>query len=351
MRKLKTYIFVSFIIFSASCNVSEKNEQKIEDDLTGQLEAIKLVEEVSNPVPEEKEPFGEYFSDVRGSYYLTEVNSCSVFDYPSSKSNVIMTLEAGEIVAVAGFSEKKENFNNQEGYWVLIRLYKQRSLSATYEGWVFCQNVPALIKIIPEEIQYVSFSEQENIIDSQLIIRSGEVNHKASLLHKEASQSFFTFVWSDRVSEFSYYNIPGYYIFDPIKNEIKKIAYPVSYALSGQVAFTDDLTFLLLETGSAPGVRGFSIYEIETRKLIKEVNYYLEINLNGYEMDIVESYNDWTVENGKIDEVSISYAEKYLSENPIEKEDSYTYEILVKYRYNFKTGVKIFMGCEVYTFY
>ena len=358
---MKELIIVICIILLFSCsNKTEDSPESMSShgtemgsnrygDLSGQQDGggeigVKQVPEEKTRIKESV--YGEYERKYLGTIYITKIidDRVNIRSLPSLEGTVVAQLNTDDIIAVTGISKSADLIDDHQGYW--LKIYQLEGDPEQYKlplGWVFSMYVSELSDLESEQLSFAS----DNKNSGTLKIKAGDKEYTV-YLNKLGSQDFYSFVWTDDWNDFRYSYIPGTYIWYPSTNEIKHITYKGETLEAGWAVFTDDFRYMLQDYGTGPGTRAIGVFNLVTNESIFSGSYYSNINLEGYEIDIIYSYTDWDIKEGRIDDETEQYALKYLADNKIEKRtDCLEDTLIVKYRYNFNEKIRTFTGCEV----
>ena len=368
------------VLFFNACSRKEKTEPQNEkttvaendisiiNDVKSEDEKSSNVEEIQTDVQEEDEvssegdytpflrPYKKY--DFWGTNALSTVNedNVSVRIKPDMSSEIIETLNKGNVVEIRGYSTFKETLDGYEGYWLKVTVKKMKEGYYTGDtkpyGWVFSRYVDVDPDVEVSTLRVKTFNEDTEDYWKKMILeidRNGEKSESMVYPSKMADQDFYTFVWSDDMGDFFYSDPAGTFMWNPETDEIKNISDMGSEVESSWCRVSDDFHFLFQDFGTSPGTRGIGVYEIPTNKIIIEGSYYRTLDYDGTSITIVKVYNWANVEYKYIDDQSIKYAESFMEETPMSEEDiawGGSIDVIVKYRFNLLTQEAEFIGCE-----
>lgn len=292
----------------------------------------------------------EYKMEYEGTVYLTKMidTNVNVREFPTTDAHKIDKYYLDDKIRITGISKKRETIDNHSGYWLRVnKIEKGNSkLYPTYSGygWIWSKYVEGVSKLEPSEITFKRYIKKTNKTGASIILNikhKGKIREVKVYPHKEKNQDYYTFIWSEDMKDFIYYDIPGTYIWDPKDNSINHITYFGSETESAWCIFTDDRKYMLQDYGTSPGIRGVSVIEISTGKKIYGGGYIYPLNLEGYKIDI-----SFLESNPNIDNETLQHVKTYKKNNaPPESNYNLDSEVVIKYRYDFITQKRKFIEC------
>ncbi len=290
--------------------------------------------------------------DFGGLNFLTEINddNVSIRNAPSLTAKKTGTLHKGDKIRVNGISRMMDSIDNHSGYWLRFSKihtgeYEFYPLSeGEPHNWVWSNYVQELSNLSPSNIQFKKYIPRtKNRGDSLEILIEKDGKKRSAIVypHKEPSQSYYTFTFSDDRDAFMYYDIPGTYIWNPKTNEIHHSTYYGYDIESAWSIVTDDRKYLLQDSGTSPGVRGISVRDLNIGEIIFRGSYFCgELNFTDHEFDIVYVPAYWDVKN--LDKETVNHFQEYKKTHKPKDEFE---RVVVKYRYNFVTKKRSFVEC------
>ena len=321
------------------------------DTETKKDEEPEAIVEAEVELPDVEEERIPWFGTVLHSYINT--NNTSVRSFPSPNAGIVFELNRGDPIMVLGISKEIDTIEGHEGHWLNIRVGE---IWWGQDGWVFYTFVEggdfeavdfSITEVVPAQERRLMYLIASYFID--------EVENNVEIVpRKLPNQDFFTFVYD--VTRGSHYkNVPGAYVWHPETNEIEHIAYIYAEIESGWVAFTDDFKYILRDFGTSPDPRGLGAWHIETGERVFSGSYYVDINLQGYTINIVYMYTNWNIE--RLDQEIIEFAEQYRINNSV-PEDMLAYSrqtglglvLTIVCEFDLESGVRTILdGRYIYT--
>lgn len=346
MKRFFLFICILCAVFCVSCkNKNAEKKSEISEILPAESEKANLS---YNPIFSIEER--EYFGSIAKA--TVNDNFVNVRLMPSQSSEKVDLFNKGDVVEIRGFSDKREVIDGYNGYWLKVSI--EKGLDGYYSdwcGWIFSKYVD-----VPNEIEASSFS----VIDTELsedgrvsklklkITRYNEDKEVTIYPSKMPNQSFYTFVWSDDISDFMFCDPVGTFKWFPETNEIRHITYMGDGEKSAWCLISDDEKYLFKDFGTAPGVRGLGIFEIATNKSIFSGSYLRDLEYVDDSMTVVEACTSWAIREKYVSEETIRHAEEYKKQLPEEKlsrvETGLDF-IVVRYRFNLNTREKSYLDC------
>ncbi len=194
-------------------------------------------------------------------------------------------------------------------------------------GWVFSKYVNIEQSFTSEIfIEKASINKWgENTLDGYYMLAGYRVCFTVSA-YKQNTQDYYAFSWNFRHDKYHYSNIPGCYIWYPDTNEIKHITYlggeTSSWGFSSWIKVTNDKRYLIEDFGTAPPPRNVKIWDIKKNELIFDGLYFEDINLRDNIINVIYSYrsyyNNWSMENEKLEKDILEFARTYFDKNPVD---------------------------------
>ena len=351
---------------SSDTAVSEISVPEIDDTDDGsQEEVVEAEADQDNAQDSGDDPEGEGTSDDTrdevaapsvGTVYTTRLGArlfettvaagpLNVRDRPGLSGTTVEQLEAGAPVVVTGLSERVDRIDSHEGRWLRIADPEVPVWGRPSLGWVFSKYVAGAENLEPREMEIVGLTDPKPNQSRQLRLRLDDEEHQVSK-HQVDSQDFYSFVWSDGEDGYSYRDVPGSYVWRPGEAQAELITHDGSSMESAWVTFSDDFQYMFQDAGTGMGVRGLSVFDVASGERVFNGGYYRDINLDGYEIDIVVRYTDRGIERGLIDDESIRLAESFMEHTPEDPEipDTRSQLLIVEYRLNVDTGEREHTG-------
>lgn len=255
------------------------------------------------------------FSNMFPAYILE--NKVNLRNYPSLKAEIISKLEESDFVNIIGFSGEKEIIDGFEGYWLNVLVPKNQK-----KGWIFSKYVD----IQEQDVSKIKFVElvpaQNGRIPLIKLSYTIDDEEKFVNVYYNTWNNNYVILWNYNEDGFHYSNQPGIYFLDKNTYELKHITY---FGTSGDddeeaphawTMFTDDLEYIIQDSGTSPGIRGIKAWRLKDFKEVYSGSYYGR-EIKGHKILVVYSCDDWAIENGYTDKEIIEYGEKWKKENPI----------------------------------
>jgi hypothetical protein len=294
-----------------------------------------------------------------GILYNTFINDdiVNVRNYPSLEGIISLQINRGTRISVIGVSEENQFIDNYYGNWLKIRISENQP-NPGKEGWVFSKYVDTGA-IRASELRIIEMPPKEER-QAQTLIGVYQLNGVEQIVtfypHKEEDQNFYTFAFNIEDKAFHYSNIPGSYAWYPETNELKHISYIGTSMESAWVIFTNDFKYILEDFGTNTGIRGLKIWRINDGEEIFWGNYYRNINLHEYTIEIVYLYDWYSIMHDLLEDEIKSYAENFKIANPEpadmvqnSRDWGYRLDLMIICEYNFDTGIrKILRGQYIY---
>jgi hypothetical protein len=322
---MKYILFFIIVGFSISCKQVNDDEVGKNRDIFDN-ETIDAVDTINENIT---------IQDQDNIFHVKKSN-IEVLDYPNGKKFYI--LNSGAQVKISGLTHRLDGEQ-----WLEI-LFLQQGYSWETNGWIRAEDLSINEYLIPLELKFIKEIEKNDYIAKLLVSYSkdGEDVEITIRAIKSKNNTIFSFYW-DHYNGSYYLNVPGVYIYDPNNNNLEHISYLGKSSWSGQVEVTSDLKYVLQDIGSSPGVRGLYIYEANTNEEYFSCGYRSDWNLNGYCIEVVESYGYYSSSNNKLyeeDNIDLEikeFGERFIAENQYPEEFSDNIGIIIICEYNFIT--------------
>lgn len=366
MKKLLFFILICGISF-VGCNkktpaaVEQDNEEtpsvEVQKELTEAT--IEAVEEIT--VEEAKTDYvnsnytitaGKYFGGKRlQTNILTD--KAMVHALPNEKSEVLFQAQFNQVFDVINFSDTKSEVDGVSGYWVYC--YASDEQGTGEKGWVHSKdiNIDRLAEV--SEIT-LAYEKSDRSIYINVLRHSGESFDLVECVYisRFPGQDFYTFVWNSDYDQAFYTDPVGTFAWYPETNEIKHISYFGSIADCGWTRASDDQKFIFEDYGTAPGIRGLGIFDVEKNKIIFSGSYYEDLELADNEVTVVKDYSEFNITSGKISEEDAELAKEFEATVPLSdsekemKNSGLGVNTAIQYRYNYLEDFKYYKGCIRY---
>jgi hypothetical protein len=353
---IKTCIFVitcSVLIF-ASC--AGKSAQAAVDKANAQAESA-TDKENGDAAPRFSLVPREYFGTIAKTPVTDD--DVNIRRFPDVSSESIGKVNKGDLVEIRGFSLEQDEIDGYRGYWVKVSVADRKD--GHYRdnfgrfGWIFSKFVDVDPNVAVSKMRVIKVNPKTDRQAMSLILemdRNGEKTEAEVLPHQMANQSFYTFVWSDDMPDFTYSDPSGTFKWIPDANEIRHVTYMGSDCESAWCLVTDDARYLFQDYGTSPGPRGLGVFDITTNKEVFSGSYYHDLEYDGKSVTIVKVYDSWNVESKYIDEQSILRAKEFIKNTPMTQEDTKWkndgggVDVIVRYRLDLATGEQTFIDCN-----
>jgi hypothetical protein len=335
LLKLLFGISVLFLFFVNSCKNSD-GKTGISDEYKG-VEP-NLQEQTGNTIQEIQEQKIEYpvekieFETICATTIIDE--NVNLFILPTLDSVILGKIEKDEIVAVIGFSDKTETIDGFDGYWVNI-FYSDK------KGWIFSKHVNLenknvaeikFVELIPAQDGKIPLIKLTYILDGKEIFFNTDYG---------SWNNYYVILWDCYQYGFHYTNKPGIYFLDKETFELKHITYVATSEELPHVwtLFTDDLEYVVQDSGTGPGVRGVAAWRLSDGEKIFSGQYY-GMKIDGHVIEVVYSCDDWALERGYTDEEIVAYGKRYREETPVPED-------VEEGRQQYGLGVELIIRCSL----
>lgn len=368
MKKVLLLISLAMLLGMTGC--SKKHDVQPETAINKNIEELALETLVSDNPKEKAEELSEeieteivtslddfklephmYF----GTCAITTVNddNVNIRAMPNTTSEKIGKLNKGDTVKIKGFSDNQDFIDGFNGYWLKIAVdSNQEGYYADndgYFGWIFSKYVN-----IPHSINISTFKvvtqNQGSYLSFELEIDRNEEKITTTIYPARlGNQDFYTFVWTNDMSEFMFYDPVGTFKYFPDTNKIEHATYMGSECESAWCLVTDDNKYMMQDYGTGPGVRGLGVYDIATNKTVFKGDYYSDLQYDGKSIVYCEQISEW---NTDISAESKEYAEQFEQTTPIPDEylelekQGLSISTIVMYRFNLETKESEYAGCR-----
>lgn len=271
---------------------------------------------------------------------------------PTTSSLIVGKLNKGDAIIIKGFSDKRENIDNFEGYWLKIQVEKN-DIIKDYEcdnfgwyGWIFSKyvNIDPQINVSTFNVLKVNPANESLSLSLDLEIdRNGKKEIVEVYPNKFKKQESYYFVWSDDIKDFMYSDPVGTFKWNPKTNEITHMTDMGYDCESAWCIISDDEKYMFQDFGTSPGVRAFSISNLETKKVIYSGSYLRDLEYDGKTVIVVDKCDEWNIENKYVSDESIKRSEEY--KNSLKPEDLEFKSVVVRYKLNLENFQKEYLDC------
>jgi len=349
---LKSCMIALLFILCFSCR-KNINEEKVSMENDQEISIVNI-EDNGKIIINNGEGYPIEEEDAWGIICYTNItdNNVNVRISPSLEAKVVYKLQNDDIVVVIGFSNETMTIDNFNGNWVYIIYTDRRSVHI--EGWVFSKYVNIVDKK-PAPIKFVEMLS--NKWPGKIKV---SYNIEGKEIFEEVDYSLegnnYIFAWGPGTFGYHYRNIPGVYFLSKDTYELKHFTYSGAFSYDGAVAwftFTDDLEYIIQDSGTSSGIRGIRAWRCSTNELVYQGIYYNYSRTIGHTIDVVYMYDDWYYERGRTDGEIMEYGKKFTAENPVPEDieerrrnTRLRVEIIIKCTINLDTGERTIIGGE-----
>jgi hypothetical protein len=289
---------------------------------------------------EEKFPAG-------GTFYNTTINddNVNVHAFPALTGKVITQLNNGSKVKVIGTSPNLQSIDNYNGHWINIALPDDST------GWVFERYVNL-------ETPFVSEINIDKNGYGTYRLGNNRINFKVELA--EAARTRY-FIWDIKEENFHYSCVPGCYIYNKDNDEWELLTYNtvgLFWGLRSFVILTDDLKYIMIDTGTAPvPLRRVIAYNINDNTKVYDGGYNRKPSASSHYISVGHKYTGyhfgkWEAENTGLNETLLVYGRKFIKDNPLEAEKTKSkwekyddsFALYIDCLYNLDTGREEIVG-------
>jgi uncharacterized protein YgiM (DUF1202 family) len=337
-------IVVFFFIVVACKNSVEKTESNKKDsdiEIAVEPDNDTIIQKENIVYPVEETKFGTVCKT-----NITDEN-VNLRNLPSLNSDIIDQIRKDEIVTIIGFSKAIETIEGVDGYWVNV-FYGDK------KGWIFSNYINLenkesskikFVELIPAQNGRIPLVKLSYLLEGKEILAEIDYN---------TWKNYYVILWDCYQYGFHYTNVPGIYFLDKQSFELKHISYvatseewPHAWTL-----FTDDLEYILQDSGTSPGVRGITVWRSGDGKEVFSGSYY-GIKIDGHIIEVVYPCDEWSLERGYTDEEIVSYGKRYKNETSIpediekiKRETGLGIDLIIRCSYNLDTGERKIISGE-----
>lgn len=274
---------------------------------------------------------------------------------PDSSSETICVLNYGTLFGIEGTWLKRESIDGKEGFWCL-GWHTENSVE--YWGWVFSKDLN-----IPDEIQSSEFIAETNTkVDEQgnctaeIRIKRYGPDFKDDVIKINAAinsdnkiyfypSSYYMFD-GPRAKE-TFFDPVGIYSWNSHDNELIPVTWQTQRDTETNTLFlTSDNKYLMLDSGTSPGLRGLTIINLQTDDVIFKGHYYRNlIDMNDDDVTVAIPIDEFNGIEGFTKSQLEDELKNFKTENK-EVNSNFPSEITALFKYNFRTNVYTFIRCN-----
>ena len=252
-------------------------------------------------------------------------NDVHVKNYPSFDSEIIFRLQNNDIVRILGLSGEAVNIDNIYGFW--LNVLHQKSDNEIIHGWLFSRYVnlknieyspirfmelvPGIIRGVPTGRYFLNVSF---FVDGNEIIRR--------YLSLTEWNNYYVVVWGPYDNGFHWTNRPGVYLLCKETHELRHITYLGAFGATSHMwtVFTDDFRYLIQDSGSAPPIRGITVWCLYDMTVVFGGAYYGVKSIQNNTIEYVYRFDDFAISRGRLDEEIILFGKKFVENTPVPQE-------------------------------
>ena len=341
--KFLSIVIISFLIIACSKNfeLNEMADEKIISIENNDTNKNIINEPMPINYPIEKQ-------NIFGPICYTNIidNNVNVRVFPSLEAEIIKQVHNNTIIQIRGFSGENVNIDNFNGDWVYV--YDNRTKVG---GWVFSKYVnTADIEFTP--INFVDVDQ--DWIHISYVLKDELINKK---IWYASWRDYYIFIWGPDRHGFHYSTRPGIYFLHKETHELEHFTY--AGALDGDdgtgwIHITDDLKYVIQDSGTSKGLRGITAWRCSDSKKIYSGIYY-DYGIHENIIKIVYAWQEFSHWFGSPDIEIIEYAEKFIKENEIpehveeERRNGFVVQLLINCSMNLDSGERIILDGQYIT--
>ena len=210
----------------------------------------------------DRRPFGEFTRQYYGVYFVSYVadRTAEVYVAPRRSNEPINRLAAGDRVVITGMSANMETVHGRHASWLRISfgdpLNRLRDQPDSYPtGWIFGAAVEGFDGV--------------------------------AAINAELPQSPGPFVWTTGAEGFRYSHVPGTYVRIPGQSTVRHLTYRGGIIEARMPTFTPDYRYMIQDFGTGPGLRAFSIIELQSDAVVASGSYMGRLDFDGTTVPVV----------------------------------------------------------------